>query len=498
MSHLKHKGWIILMFVMALFLVACGNGQGSSSSSEASSSSDGKTVVTMYVPGDKPESYDRVMKEANKELQTKYPDLEMQLNFIPWGDYAQKYSVMLTAGDDYDLAFLPNGGDYAANAQKGVYADLTDLLQSEAKEAYDDVLPSYWQALTLNDKIYAFPVNANAFASAMATFNGDYVDELGLDISKVNSYKDLEPLLSAFHEKHPDITPMAIGQGFHANINGYEFVVGNNFPFVVDASGKDTEVKNVYDTDQMKDVLNTLHDYYNKGYIPKDAATSTTQYLVSDPTWFVRQETQGPFDYGDQALNNISGGQKIVSRPLSDVNYRTQSQAQVALWAVSQTSKHKKEAVQVLNAINTDPKLLNTLIWGSEGVEWNFTDEKNGKIETTDKYKAVFLGAWMTGDNEKAYTLESVKPEMIEARKKAIKESKNSALLGFMPDLTKFNTQISNITNVMTKYIDLLNTGTADPDDTIPKMDDELKKAGYDEVRDELQKQYDAFLESKK
>jgi hypothetical protein len=32
--------------------------------------------------------------------------------------------------------------------------------------------------------------------------------------------------------------------------------------------------------------------------IPTDAATSTTPYDLNTNTWFMRQETQGPMDYG--------------------------------------------------------------------------------------------------------------------------------------------------------------------------------------------------------
>ena len=49
----------------------------------------------------------------------------------------------------------------------------------------------------------------------------------------------------------------------------------------------------------------------------------------------------------------------------------------------------------------------------------------------------------------------------------------------------------------MSKYLDILNTGTADPEPTIKKMDAELKTAGYDKVQAELQKQYDEFLKNK-
>ena len=244
----------------------------------------------------------------------------------------------------------------------------------------------------------------------------------------------------------------------------------------------------------MRGILKTLHSYYQKGYIPKDAATSSTQYNLQDNTWFVRQETQGPFDYGDSALITNAGGKKMKSKAITDP-YKSSAQSQVAVWTISKTSKHKKEAMQVLNLLNTDKTLLNNITWGLEGTQWNFTDKAKGKIKITNKYKPnTFIGAWMMGNNKNLYTQDSTTEAMIKKRDQSIKDAKTSAALGFNPDTSSLKTEITNLSNVMSKYLDILNTGTADPVPTIKKMDKELKAAGYDKVQKELQKQYDAFL----
>src|SRR5699024_8995034 len=148
--------------------------------------------------------------------------------------------------------------------------------------------------------------------------------------------------------------------------------------------------------------------------------------------------------------------------------------------------------------LNTDKTLLNNIVWGVQGQQWNFTDKAKGKIKTTDKYKPnYFIGAWMMGNNNILYTQDSVTSEMIQKRDDSIKDAKQSAALDFNPDTSTVKTEMTNICNVMSKYLDILNTGTADPVPTIEKMDKELKTSGYDKVQKELQKQYDAFLAKK-
>lgn len=487
------KGVVITAAAMsALVLAACGGKGGSSSDSGKGDS--GKTVVSMYMPGDKPKNYDDMIAKANKTLQKKYPKVAIDMKFIGWGDYGQKYSVMVTSGTGYDLAFAQN---YPLNAQKGAYADMTDMLKTTAKDAYDGVDAAYWKGLTVKGKIYGFPINANVFAQNALAFNGDFLKKNNIDISKINSYQDMEPALEAFHKANPGIAPFAIGKDYKISPKAMEYPLSNSMPFAVDSTGKDKTVVNPYTTDEMMNNMKTLHDYYKKGLIPQDAATASTQYNLNENTWFVRQETTGPFDYGSRALMNAAGGKDIQTRPITDP-YKSSAQAQVAIWSISKTSKHKKEAMQVLNALNTDKELLNNIVWGLQGKQWNFTDEDAGKIKLTKDYKpGYFIGAWMMGNNSILYTEDSLPQAKIEERDSSIKAAKESAALGFMPSTDNVKTEVTNISNVMSKYADILNTGTADPEPTVKKMVADLKTAGWDKVQKDLQKQYDAFLADK-
>lgn len=208
----------------------------------------------------------------------------------------------------------------------------------------------------------------------------------------------------------------------------------------------------------------------------------------------MRQETVGPFDYGGTALKNAAGGKDIQVAPITDP-YKSQAQSQVALWTISKASKHKKEAMEVLSELNTNPNVLNNIVWGVQGKQWNFTDKAKGKIKTTSEYKpGYFIGGWMMGNNAILYTQDGVVTDkMIQERNENIKAAKQSAMLGFIPDTSTINTELSNIANVYGKYGQLLASGTADPLPTIKKMDAELKTAGFDKVVALIQKQYDAF-----
>ncbi|VDG23836.1 ABC transporter substrate-binding protein [Lactiplantibacillus mudanjiangensis] len=470
---------------LALTLSACGSKKSSSDTS-----SNGTTTLTMYQIGDKPKHYDQLIKRANKIL-VKKANAKLKINYIGWGDYSQKMAVIVSSGEHYDIAKADN---YTVNAQKGAYADLTKLLPKYAPTAYKQLDSAYIKGNKINGKLYAFPVNGNVYSTQVIAFNNRLVKKYNIDISKVNSYASLNKALKQFHAKDAKTVALAAGKGFKVESN-FDYPLGNTLPFGVDVSdgGNTKKIVNQYDNPRMIANLTAMHQAYEAGYISQDAATSNTDYPINSLTWFARQETQGPFDYGDFQLNNTAGQKDAIVSKKITMPLKSVSQSQVFNWVVGNGSQHKKLAVKVLGLINSDKKLLNGLVWGEKGVDYK--QAGTDKIKLTSKYSSDNqMAAWMTGNNKNLYTTTDITSKMIKERNSSIASAKSSPLLGFTPDTSSVKTEITNIQNVMNQYIDGLNTGTSDPKPTIKKMDKALKAAGYDKVQKLLQKQYTEFL----
>lgn len=472
-----------------LGLAACGSKSKDTSSSDGGSSS--SKSLLMYQVGDKPENFDELMKIANKRIKEKI-GVTLDLQYIGWGDWDKKMPTIINSGERYDIAYAYQ---YVANAQKGAFADLTELSKKYAAD-YMKMLPDmYIKGNTVNGKLYAIPVYGNAWAQQRLTFNDQYVKKYNLDISKVDgSYASATDVLKQFHEKEPNIAAFAIGQSFHASAN-FDYPLGKDYPFAVSLSDTGApKIINQYDTDELKTALKTLREWYQEGLIPTDAATNTTGYPLEGNTWFMREETQGPVDYGDTILNNAAG-QSITSRPLNEP-LKTTSQAQMANFVVSNTSKNKEKSVEFLNLLNTDPELLNGLVWGVEGKAWEKTD--GDKIKLLDGYKPnQHMGAWNTGNNMILYVQDTITDDMIKTRDESIETAKESPILGFNVKTDNFKTELTNIMNIMNRYATGLNSGSIDLDENLPKLMDELKQAGWDKAQADMQKQLDEFVASK-
>ncbi|MBY5034253.1 ABC transporter substrate-binding protein [Streptococcus gallolyticus] len=468
----------------AASLVACG------SSKSASTEKDGDIKLLMYQIGEKPENFDKLMEIANKRIKEK-TGATLDMQYIGWGEWGDKMSTIIASGENYDIAYAHS---YVVNAQKGAFADLTELMPKYAKETYENMEPAYIKGNLVNGKLYAFPVDANVYAQQMLSFNKKFLDKYNLDISGINSYADAEPILKAFHEKEPNVAAFAIGQVF--NLSGdYDYPLNKNNPFAVKVDAGKATIINPYAEESFKANLRLMHKWYQEGLIPSDAATNTEGYPLDGDTWFMREETQGPMDYGDTILTNAAG-KEIVSRPLTKA-LKTTSQAQMANFVVSSVSKHKEKSVEVLALLNSDPELLNGLVYGVEGEGWEKVGDK--KIKLLDGYKpGTHMSAWNTGNNKILYTQESITDEMIAKRDQSIKEAAESPILGFTVNTDNIKTELSNISNVMNRYKASLNTGTVDPDETLPKFLSDLKDAGWDKVQADLQTQLDKFVASNK
>ena len=476
---------------LAAGLAACGNLSGNKKAADSASGE--KTVIKMYQIGDKPDNLDELLENANKIIGEKV-GAKLDIQYLGWGDYDKKMSVITSSGENYDIAFASN---YVVNAQKGAYADLTDLYKKEGAELYKALDPAYIKGNSINGKIYAVPVAANVASSQNFAFNGTLLAKYGIDISGVTSYETLEPVLKQIKEKAPDVVPFAVTKNFIPSDN-FDYPVPNGLPFVIDLEGDTTKIVNRYEVPRFKEHLKTLHKFYEAGYIPKDVATSDTSFDLQQDTWFVREETVGPADYGNSLLSRVAN-RKIEIKPFTEL-YKKNNTTQVANFVISNNSKNKEKAMEVLNLLNTDPELLNGLVYGPEGKNWEKVPGKENRVKVLDGYNGnTHMSGWNTGNNWILYINENVTDEQIAQSKKDLETAKESPALGFIFNTDKVKSEITALTNTLNQFAGAINTGTVDPEVEVPKMLEKLKSEGaYQKVLDEMQKQYDEFLASKK
>ncbi len=87
---------------LAAGLAACGNLSGNKKAADSASGE--KTVIKMYQIGDKPDNLDELLENANKIIGEKV-GAKLDIQYLGWGDYDKKMSVITSSGENYDIAF---------------------------------------------------------------------------------------------------------------------------------------------------------------------------------------------------------------------------------------------------------------------------------------------------------------------------------------------------------------------------------------------------------
>lgn len=276
------KKKILSMLLSMVLTVACFTGCGSNPSSGGETGGAASTeipknpedmyTVTMAVIGNDQEDMDLVEAEMNKILAEKV-GAQIDVITLGWGVYQQQLQLMLSGAEKLDLVpiMYNNVSTYVNSGQVLDMSDLIDQYGVNMKAALgEDIL----KIANMNGYVYGVPVEKEWYADSCLVMRKDILDKYNLDVSNVKSLADCAPIFETIHENEPDMK-IIVGakDGLIGNIY-FADVLSDRFG-VLDNGGADTTIVNYYETDNYKNLAATVHDYYEKGYIDKDMATST-------------------------------------------------------------------------------------------------------------------------------------------------------------------------------------------------------------------------------
>lgn len=473
-------------------LTGCGKAQESETGRET-------VELVWYQLGETQKDADLVLRKVNEYTVDKL-GVSLQIISIPGGDYTQKMQTVINTGSTWDLCFTCSwANDYLQNANKGVFLALDELL--EDTEMYQNIDERFWKAAQVQGSIYGVPSEKELGNMPMWVFTKEYVDKYDIPYEELHELEDLEPWLEVIKENEPDVVPLYITKDYTAPTYMDKILdpVGIEY-------GDDTlTVKNVFETERMKETLRTMRKYYQAGYINQDAA------IASDDKAVKRFVTKGDGQPYAELIWGKDLGYEVVTSPIMDTSI-TNSSARGALTAVNAQSSHPEEAVALLNLINTDEYLRNLLNYGIEGVHWERiavseaeAEEAKGKPYIYDTRVKLIEGAsrnysvayWVQGGLFNTYVLENEPLDKWAVFKEFNDASEEAPSFGFDFDVEPVSTQAAGFRTVLDEFGKALYTGSVDPDEYLPKLQEKLETTGIQKVIDEMQRQVDEWKETR-
>ncbi|WP_274648673.1 ABC transporter substrate-binding protein [Paenibacillus humicola] len=505
-----------LLLGTALIVSACGGGEGNTPSAGGGSAAAGGSSGEPAAGGDgaagaasqlkpyklklvyegPPQADEAMVEDAINKILVKKINATLDLEPIDWGAWDDKVNLMIASREPVDVFFTAQWNGYSKNVAKGAFLDLGDLLKKYGQGITSSLNPIFLEGSKINGKNYAVPTNKELAFAGGVVYRKDIADELGLDMSKVKTAEDLDAIYKVVKEKKPDMIPLYMQGGSFGQLTEFDSLGDGTIPGVISKESSDTTVKLAEETDIYKRYLKLARDFFLKGYINKDAAT--TQLSSGDAYKGGNVfSTIEPLKPGKAAeIANAAGlGGKLEQIYLTGKTVST-SETAGAMLAISSTSKDPERAMMLINLLHTDKDLVNLLDFGIEGVHYTL----NGDIMTpTAKTSGYSPGvAWELGNQFLNHVWNTEAPDKWEQFTKFNEGAKPSPGLGFVFDNDPVKAEVGALANVIKQYQKAVETGSVDPDKVMPEYIAAMKAAGVDKVIAEKQKQFDAFLASKK
>ena len=262
-----------------------------------------------------------------------------------------------------------------------------------------------------------------------------------------------------------------------------------------------TTVENYFATDWFKDTASMLYDWYQKGYISKDAGTNTESWRTVFKAGNVFSLFYA-YHPGTPVEFQSSTGYEFEIVPFYDEQIINSSAYGSVIYSIAQNSENPEKAIQVLDYIYGSPEVMNLLNWGEEGIDYVVEDEENGIINYPDGVTADNVGysyncGWELPNQFIAYKWDGSDPQLWEKWKNSTLPVLSRKHWGFVFDNSEYVDQVAALNNVISQYSGALLQRLRRSDELLPQFLEALDDAGIDDVIAAKQEQLDAFLAEK-
>ena len=483
---------LLLVGIMSVgTMTACSSGQSaegdtsSTGTSQGTEKTDAPVNLVWWTIGNEPKELKAVNDKINEYTKEKL-NVTIEFRYASWGEYAEKLSKIVQSGENYDIAFGASINNYADLASKGYFADLKEILPTTAPALWDFLPEHLWKGVTVNDQIFGVPVYKDSSQSQYWVWDQELVERLGIDYQNIFTLEDLDPALRAIKADDPSKYPLILQggegiNGFIATVNSTDEFLDN--PYVgISYDDPSAKVISPWEQEGVMNNLRILHTWFNDGLINPDAATLTEASKYRPVT-----SDQG-YPHAEADWAN-SRQYPVVSNMFFGPKYSTKT-IQGSFLVVSAGSKHKEEALKVIELFNTDSYARNLLAFGIEDQHYKKTGDNTIEI-LNDAYQ---VPAYSQATFFNMYVVDPAPATKWTDLQAHNEKATASPALGFTFDTNPVKNQVAACANIQAKYKPSLITGSVDPDVVVPKMLEELNKAGYQDILLEAQAQLDAYL----
>jgi len=480
------KRWLFLLLIGVL-AVQSGCAPAGDDSDAAYTNANVPTL-TWVVPGEPQPDMPLVMAHVNTLIEPAI-GVKLDLQFIDSASYEERLQMKLASGETFDLCFVGYLYSYASAVGRSAVLPLADLIENNAP-GLKDLIPEYaWQAATIKNEIYCVPnVQMMASSSGLA-IRQDLRDKYSLDTAGIQRLTDIEPFLRQIRDNEAEVYPSdaLIARDFAPNDKNYE----SFYAELIFLDAETARILPYYEYPNIAEYAQTLHEWYDKGYLRKDIVTAGD---AAGDRMAGRYATYTVFNKpGVAEEERRAKGYAVDVIPLNKP-YMGSADPLATTTAISVTSRYPEAAIRLIEMVNRDEALYNAICYGIEGKHYQKIAENRVEPLETEGY-SLPQSAWKFGNQFNAWLIPGQSDDVWERTRKMNDEAVKSPILGLVLKQDNIKVELAQCIKIQLQYVvSVFNVGAEDPRHYWAEYVNALQEAGIDKIVADMQRQVNEFL----
>lgn len=521
---LRISAFVVSAVLLVSSLTACGSSEsgatsttGTDSPTSALSETPGnqlkEVTLKFFFPGDDKAGKNDVLNYLYEQTKDKL-NSKFEFNFVPFGDYSNKMTMLSASGDTYDASFTADWFNYSSMVNKGAYLELNDLMPQYAPNLYkiyqDNNMIS---ACSVGGQLMALPWTMVKTSKPVFCWRDDIAKKYNITANKddLTTIEGIDKFLTELAKAETGITPFSMsinGAGLQGGIISllepkYEMDPMGFHSLYMDLNDPSHKVIPLEQTPMFKEAVTLAKKWYDSGVISKNAMSSKDNREYENGKALTGKNT-AQYLYETVNFTDKSAVNSAVE-VYPGKKYRRDSPLNNAL-AINKNAANPERALMFIDLLSSDQNIYDIVQYGIK--DKTYTMDANNVVGITaneDSSKPLWqnwTGQWALWriNFQRAttsITADAIKNEQAYATRDNIIVT---PVTGLVPNTDAIKTEIAKRDQIFEESGKMLLAGIVkgDIDKAINDYIAKQKAAGLDKILADVQKQVDSYISAKK
>lgn len=452
--------------------------------------------IVWYLGGPAQPDGEAVYALFNEKVGQRLPNTTVEIRIVEWANYTETMRIAMASQEKWDMCFTADWTNhFEAGVSRGAYVPIPwEMLETHGQGILNVMPADVWDCVTIDGQIMGISTwQIHCMTRALAIRKDLYEKyRTVFDFDAVRCKADFEPFFEMILVNEPGVTC------FLSEVNSFgtafDYNTGITFDplmqgLVVRYDDPTFTIQDYLEQPEVLDFFVLMRKWYLRGFFASDAS------IVGDWMGEQRSGNYAAFEVGNAKPDNAAEFSSFAY-PIVEVQFTGTSQGtkdlRHGIFGYSRTTKNLERCIMLTNLMYEDAELYRLMNHGVEDKHYYIRED--GTLDTLNNNYNPGID-WELGNNALAYPRVGQGLDVYDRTRERNENAIRSPLFGFSFDSTPVKNQVIQVRSIFAEAYPILGTGSVDPETYIEELKQELEQAGFSEVRREMQRQVNAWLE---